>query len=50
MIVRPQQLPQPPNWYPQMMQKIIYQNMSPYMYNPDPSIPFLNMPQNNIMN
>jgi hypothetical protein len=49
MIVKPQLIQQPPNWYPQIMQKCVYQNMSLYVYNPDTRMPFVNLPSNNMM-
>lgn len=44
MIVKPQLLPQPANWYPKNYPKVVYQGMSPYLYSPDPRIPFVNQP------
>lgn len=49
MIVRPQIIPQPPNWYPQVMQKVVFENMNAYVYLPDPRLPFKNLQQNQMM-
>ncbi len=45
MIVKPQVIPPPVNWYPQHFQRVGYQNMPPYIYTPDPKIPFTNQVQ-----
>lgn len=49
MIIRPQLLPQPPNWYPQVFQKFVFQAMSPYIYQPHIKMPFLNLQTTQMM-
>ena len=46
MIVEKKLMPVPPNWNPQGFPKLLVQNMKPYLYNPLPQLPFLNMPGN----
>ena len=33
-IIKPDLIPQPANWYPKVFPKAIYQNMNAYIYNP----------------
>lgn len=42
LIVKSAIIPPPHNWNPNQFPLITYQNMSAYLYLPDPKIPFLN--------
>lgn len=47
-VIKQNKMPPPENWYPHEAPKVINNNMSPFVYQPLPGIPFHNIGQNNV--